>query len=192
MSFPFKCWISTISLESFNISICRRKHMQIVNQKYMWESLFTWSSQHCSISTTRNMTLNCLELHELLWINVQPAVAHLFTPFLLAAAACFKQTAAAVLQQLPPCAASDINWETFWLSIVTSVKSWTLENCNRQRHSTSDRWGSKSERTGRRMLRGRGVVQGSWRPRYWTRFLLCKANRNLKDRACIPLQVLRR
>ena len=78
----------------------------------------------------------------------------------------------------------------FRLSIVTSVKSWTLEDSIRQRHSTSDRWGSKSERTGRGMLGGKGVVQGSWRRCYWTGSLLYKVNRNLKDRACIPLQVL--
>lgn len=45
-------------------------------------------------------------------------------------------------------------------------------------------------RTGRRMLGGKGVVQGSWRPRYWTGFLLCKVNRIWMDRICISLQVL--
>lgn len=78
----------------------------------------------------------------------------------------------------------------FDLSITTSVKRLTLEDWIRQRHSTSDRWGSESERTGRRMLGGKGVVQDSWRPRYWTRFLLCKVNRIWMDRSCISLQVL--
>lgn len=81
--------------------------------------------------------------------------------------------------------------ETFWLSITTSVKSQTLEDWSGQRHSTSDRWGSESERTGRRMLGGEGVVQGSWRPRYWTGFLLvCEVNRKWMARACISQHVL--
>lgn len=45
-------------------------------------------------------------------------------------------------------------------------------------------------RTGRRMLGGKGEVQGSWRPRYWTGFLVCKVNRIWMDRICISLQVL--
>lgn len=45
-------------------------------------------------------------------------------------------------------------------------------------------------RTGRRRIEGKGVVQGSWRPRYWTGFMLCKVNRIWMDRTCDPLQVL--
>lgn len=45
-------------------------------------------------------------------------------------------------------------------------------------------------RTGRRIIEGKGVVQGSWRPRYWTGFMLCKVNRIWMDRTCDPLQVL--
>ena len=162
---------------------------EIINQNTWKEEQKTWSKS--ALFYKYNIKLRATAWAVLTQLNVQPAAVHLFTALWLAVATCFEQTAAAVLQQLLPCAACDINWETFWLSIVTSVKSWTLEDCNRQRHSTSDRWGSKSERTGRRMLGGKGVVQGSWRPRYWTRFLLCKANRNLKDRACLPLQVLK-
>lgn len=151
--------------------------LKMVNSKGSWKKEeVQWSYQHCSFHSSYRYSCTSVSCSNSVMFTVPRCIISF----------------GSVLQYLLLSACFKLLCEQELGNVLTEHRHicQTLEDCIRQRHSTSDRWGSESERTGRRMLGGKRVVQGSWRPRYWTGFLLSKVNRIWMDRTCIPLQVL--
>ncbi len=123
-------------------------------------------------TSLKGAAVNGLQQYELFWFcGVDRARMHHYIQF------CSAVIAAVCLFQVTLRTGAGKHFD-FVSPHLSRVWPWRTESASDIPPLTGE---EVSERMGKRMLGGKGGVQGSWRPRFWMWFLLCKVNRIWMD-----------